>query len=84
MVLDVMMEHLDHPGVQMAATACLYNLTREDIGQKIHVECLKLMVCNLLECMTKHPSNEQVLFVTSKILHSIVWQALHVQPSSNI
>lgn len=44
----------------MAATACLYNLTREDIGQKIHVECLKLMVCNLLECMTKHPSNEQV------------------------
>jgi hypothetical protein len=52
-----------HPvlfGIQMAATACLYNLTKGDLVQKIHPSILKQVVELTLTAMENFPSHYQV------------------------
>jgi Zyg-11 family protein len=52
-----------HPGlisVQMAATACLYNLTKGDLVHKIHRSILKQVVDLTLTAMEKFPSHYRV------------------------
>ena len=52
-----------HPkqlGVQMAATACLYNLSKGEVGQKVHPSCLKHVVNSTLAAMENFPNHQQV------------------------
>lgn len=52
-----------HPGlfgIQMAATACLYNLSKGDLAQKIHPKILKQVVELTLTAMENFPNNHQV------------------------
>ena len=52
-----------HPkmlSVQMAATACLYNLTRGEVGQKIHPVVLAKCVDLTLAAMENFPNHQQV------------------------
>jgi hypothetical protein len=52
-----------HPtlfGVQMAATACLYNLTKGELAQKIHPKILKQVVELTLTAMENFPNHYQV------------------------
>ena len=55
-----------HPkqlGVQMAATACLYNLSKGEVGQKVHPACLKHIVNSTLSAMENFPHHQQVLLL---------------------
>lgn len=52
-----------HPkqfGVQMAATACLYNLTKGELALKIHPSVLKEVVELSLTAMEEFPNHYQV------------------------
>lgn len=53
----------NHPkqfGVQMAATACLYNLTKGEFASKIHPNLLKNVVNLTIDAMHNFPSQIQV------------------------
>lgn len=55
-----------HPkqlGVQMAATACLYNLSKGDVGMKVHPACLKHVVNSTLSAMENFPNHQQVFIL---------------------
>jgi Zyg-11 family protein len=52
-----------HPelfGIQMAATACLYNLSKGELAQKIHPKILKRVVELTLTAMENFPDHYQV------------------------
>ena len=52
-----------HPrqlGVQMAATACLYNLSKAELGQKVHPVCLREIVELTLLAMENFPNHQQL------------------------
>lgn len=60
-----------HPkqfGVQMAATACLYNLTKGELALKIHPSILKEVVELSLTAMEEFPHHYQVRFSYKKLL----------------
>ena len=44
LVLPAMRTHPRQLGEQMAATACLYNLSKAELGQKVHPVCLREIV----------------------------------------
>lgn len=46
--------------VQMAATACLYNLTKSDLASKIHPSVLAKVVEATLDAMERFPSHNQL------------------------
>ena len=53
----------NHPkglGVQMAATACLYNLTKGELGQKIHPRHLARIINLTMDAMQNFPNHLQV------------------------
>lgn len=52
--------HPDAFGIQMAATACLYNLTKADLGSKIHPQVLARVVSLCLDAMGKFPTHYQL------------------------
>lgn len=52
--------HPEEFHIQMAATACVYNLTKGDIGQKIHPHILKEVVHCTLAAMENFPNHLQV------------------------
>ena len=52
--------HPEEFHIQMAATACVYNLTKGDIGQKIHPHVLKEVVHCTLAAMENFPNHLQV------------------------
>ncbi|XP_049783276.1 protein zyg-11 homolog B-like isoform X2 [Schistocerca cancellata] len=60
LVLPGMIVHADQFGVQMAATACLYNLTKGDFALKIHPTVLKQVVELTLQAMETFPSHYQL------------------------
>ncbi|KAL5021080.1 hypothetical protein ScPMuIL_000235 [Solemya velum] len=60
LVLPAMKHHPKQLGVQMAATACLYNLSKGDIGQKVHPSCLKEVVNLTLLAMENFPNHQQL------------------------
>ena len=55
-----MRQHSHQLGVQMAATACLYNLSKGEQAAKIHPSCLQQVVASTLEAMRNYPSHQQV------------------------
>lgn len=71
--------HPEEFHIQMAATACVYNLTKGDIGQKIHPHVLREVVNCTLAAMENFPNHLQVsscckfpsytlrIFVTNKV-----------------
>lgn len=60
LVLPVMEAHSNKFGVQMAATACLYNLTRGDLSKKIHPRSLTKGVNLTLYAMECFPDEFQL------------------------
>ena len=55
-----MKTHPKQLGVQMAATACLYNLTKGELGQKIPPTWLSKVVALTLDAMENFPNHQQV------------------------
>ncbi|BFY99650.1 hypothetical protein BsWGS_02689 [Bradybaena similaris] len=60
LVLPAMKSHPKILSVQMAATACLYNLTRGDVGVKIHPVMLSRSVDLTLTAMENFPNHQQL------------------------
>ncbi|XP_018566006.1 protein zyg-11 homolog B-like isoform X2 [Anoplophora glabripennis] len=60
LVLPVMEAHSSRFGVQMAATACLYNLTRGDLSKNIHPKALSNGVNLTLLAMKTFPKEFQL------------------------
>lgn len=60
LVLRAMRLHPEEFHIQMAATACVYNLTKGDVGQKIHPHILKEVVHFTLAAMENFPNHLQV------------------------
>lgn len=60
LVLKGMALHPKQFGVQMAATACLYNLTKGELAVKIHPSILKEVVELTLRAMEEYPNHYQM------------------------
>ncbi|KAK3701133.1 hypothetical protein RRG08_029606 [Elysia crispata] len=60
LVLPAMKSHPKTLSVQMAGTACLYNLTRGDVGLKIHPVMLSKCVDLTLSAMENFPNHQQL------------------------
>ncbi|XP_067936313.1 protein zyg-11 homolog B-like isoform X2 [Watersipora subatra] len=58
LLVDIMTLHADHASVLMAATACLYNLTKNNLVLGLHAEYLKLMASAIIDCMQRFPCTE--------------------------
>lgn len=54
-----MKPHGDQFVVQMASTACLYNLTKGEIAKKIHPQLLEQVVNQTLSAMETFPNHYQ-------------------------
>ena len=64
LVLRAMRLHPEEFHIQMAATACVYNLTKGDIGQKVHPHILREVVHFTLVIIKEKPAiiiNESVI-----------------------
>lgn len=60
MILPVMRKHSKVVSIQMAATACLYNLTKAKVGEKIHPKWLSGVVGATLNAMEHFPTHQQL------------------------
>lgn len=60
LVLPAMKSHPKQLGVQMAATACLYNLSKGEVGAKVHPACLTRIVNLTLLAMENFPNHQQL------------------------
>uniref|UniRef100_T1J5A3 Uncharacterized protein n=1 Tax=Strigamia maritima TaxID=126957 RepID=T1J5A3_STRMM len=60
MILPGMKAHPKQLGIQMGATACLYNLCKGEYGQKIHPHLLKVIVELTLTAMESFPTHAQL------------------------
>lgn len=60
LVLEVMEMHHKKFGVQMAATACLYNLTRGELSKNLHPSLLSKGVSLTLYAMQHFPGEFQL------------------------
>lgn len=60
LILDAMATHSTLQSVQMASTACIYNMTRAPINEQIHVKCLAQLVQATMNVMATFPSHKQV------------------------
>ncbi|XP_043289937.1 protein zyg-11 homolog B-like isoform X2 [Venturia canescens] len=60
LVLPGMRAHPQEFRVQMAATACLYNLTKGELASKIHPSVLKQIVDLTLTAMESYPNHYQL------------------------
>jgi hypothetical protein len=60
LILQVMSIHTNLQAVQMASTACIYNLTRAPITELIHVKYLAQIVQATMNVMATFPNQQQV------------------------
>jgi Zyg-11 family protein len=60
LILHVMSIHSNLQSVQMASTACIYNLTRTQITEQIHVKYLSQIVQATMNAMATFPNQQQV------------------------
>ncbi|CAH0387590.1 unnamed protein product [Bemisia tabaci] len=60
LVLEGMKRHPDDITVQLAGTACLYNLTKGELSQKIHPDTLREVAATCLDAMQRYPSHYQL------------------------
>ncbi len=63
-----MAAHPKELGVQMAATACLYNLSKAEMGQKTHPHWLGRIVHLTMDAMQNFPNHQQVGPFTPSVL----------------
>lgn len=56
-----MQRHPHDLGVQLAATACLYNLSRADGSRKVHPQWLSKIVTLTMDAMENIPNHKQVI-----------------------
>nr|XP_002731774.1 PREDICTED: protein zyg-11 homolog B-like [Saccoglossus kowalevskii] len=59
-ILPGMASHRQHLGVQMAASACLYNLSKQQLADNVHVSVLKDMVQLTMDAMETFPNHQQL------------------------
>jgi len=59
-IVPLMKKHSKMIGIQMAATACLYNLTKGKIADKIHPKWLGRVVSATLDAMESFPNHQQL------------------------
>lgn len=83
MILPVMKRHSKVIGIQMAATACLYNLTKGKIADKIHPKWLANVVNATLLAMETFPNHQQLqkntllTLCSDRILQEVVSPSIH-------
>ncbi|RXG68348.1 Protein zyg-11-like protein B [Armadillidium vulgare] len=77
MILPVMNEHKQEPPIQLAGTACLYNLTKGVMGEGVHPHILKSVVHATLTAMNNFPYHPQLqknallTLCCDRILHDV-------------
>lgn len=83
LILPGMTEHSKVLGIQMAATACLYNLSKSTLGQKIHPRWLKKIVTLTLAAMENFPRHQQLqkntllTLCSDRILQDVTFDRYH-------
>lgn len=60
LILQIMSIHSNLQSIQMASTACIYNLTRTPITDQIHVKYLRQIVQGTMNVMATFPNQQQV------------------------
>ncbi|CAF1291380.1 unnamed protein product [Rotaria sordida] len=60
LILHVMSTHSNLQPVQMASTACIYNLTRTPITEQIHIKYLAQIVQATMNVMATFPNHQQL------------------------
>ena len=68
LVLDGMQKHAQSLHVQLVATACVFNLTNQDLTVGLPLRLLSAILSQLLEAMKNFPNHQQV--TTLKHTHS--------------
>lgn len=80
LVLSPMAAHASNFGVQMAATACLYNVTRGDLSKNIHPQILSRGVYLTLNAMETFPEeyqlqkNSLLILCSDRILQEVCFE----------
>ena len=59
-ILHVISIHSTNQSVQLASTACIYNLTRAPITEQIHIKYLAKIVRAIMRVMASFPDQQQV------------------------
>jgi Zyg-11 protein homolog len=72
LILHTMSIHMNLTSVQMASTACIYNLTRTPLTEQINVRCLAKIVRAIIHVMELFPNQQQVMNKTSKFLFTMI------------
>ena len=60
LILYIMSIHTNLQSVQMASTACIYNLTRTPLTEQINVKCLAKIIQAIINVMELFPNQQQV------------------------
>lgn len=66
LILHAMSIHTTLATVQMASTACIYNLTRTPLTEQINVRCLAKLVQAIIHVMELFPAQQQVKSFSTK------------------
>lgn len=83
LILPGMREHPRVLAIQMAATACLYNLSKGTLGQKVHPRWLRQIVTLTLTAMENFPRNQQLqkntllTLCSDRILQDVTFDRYH-------
>lgn len=78
-----MKKHPTDLGVQMAATACIYNLTKSEMGQSLHTMWLGRIVTATLNAMQSFPSHQQVCSIMIMTIEMISHFIFYTQLQKN-
>ncbi|XP_077982056.1 protein zyg-11 homolog B-like [Glandiceps talaboti] len=76
-VVNAMKTYPNSLGIQMAGSACLYNLTKYELSDGIHVSMLREVITIVLDAMTVFPEREQLqnncmlVLRNERILHDV-------------
>ncbi|XP_053655723.1 protein zyg-11 homolog B [Cherax quadricarinatus] len=77
LILPVMNTHSTQSSIQLAGTACLYNLTKGQMGEQIHPHILRDVVHTTLTAMNNFPNHSQLqkngllTLCCDRILHEV-------------
>lgn len=77
LILPVMNTHSSLSSIQLAGTACLYNLTKGQVGEQIHPHILRDVVHTTLTAMSNFPTHAQLqkngllTLCCDRILHEV-------------
>uniref|UniRef100_A0A3Q2PLJ0 Protein zyg-11 homolog n=1 Tax=Fundulus heteroclitus TaxID=8078 RepID=A0A3Q2PLJ0_FUNHE len=60
LVVEAMLSHPESPHVHLVATACVFNLTTQDLAEAVPVSLMSRTVSQLLHAMRTFPNHQQV------------------------